>query len=227
MAHIIIRHIRTRRPLFSGDYPDLRSCVEDAVTQNVPLNNADLSHANLCNAQLDGACLDRACLKEANMTGANLSEASLCHSVLDHAQLHSTTLCEATLSGTSFRGALFGATDIAGASLQSCQFDTLSALDLDFVHARLLNNCAFTSGNERFCRFSRPPLVLRGLSPVIACFDHSLLLGHYGFSLPFRPQPRELPSDLFTFSQRYAGLIEKIVKTHGAQALTDHEQQIA
>lgn len=227
MPHLVIREIRSRRPLFSGDYPDIRSCVEDAVAQGLSLQGADLSHANLSNAQLDGAHLDRACLREANMAGANLSEARLCYSVLDHAQLHSTTLCEATLTGTSLRGTLFGATDIAGAHLEACLFDTFSALELDFLHTRRLKNCGFIAGNDRFCGFSRPPLILRGLAHIVACFDHDLLLDHDAFPLPFRPQARELSSALFTFSQRHADLIAELTAIRGEFSVIAREKQVA
>ncbi|QQG37082.1 MAG: pentapeptide repeat-containing protein [Micavibrio aeruginosavorus] len=227
MPRIVIREMHTRRPLFAGDHEDVRNCAETAVAQGLSLKGADLRHANLSNAQLDGAQLQRACLQEANLTGANLSESCLDYAVFDNAQLHSAALCEAQMTGASFRGTLFGATDIAGARLNACVFDTLSALDLNFIDAACLHRLVFMATNDMPCLFSQPPLVLRGLSHMVTCLDRTLLLGHNGFHLPFAPQSRETASEIFTFAHRHAGLIEQLASTRTLWLPIDTGKRVA
>lgn len=227
MPRIVIRDTHTRRPLFAGEYEDIRACAESAVAQGHSLARADLRHANLSNAQMDGAQLQHACLQEANLTGANLSEACLDHAVLDNAQLHSAALCESRLTGTSFRGTLFGATDIAGAHLDSCIFDTISALGLNFIDAAHLRRLAFVAANNHLCVFSHPPLVLHGLAHIVARFDRALLLGQTGFTLPFLPYPRDMPSGLFAFARRHRNLIEQLLNAQAPHPSGCPEKQAA
>ena len=88
------------------------------------------------------------------------------------------------LDSTNLQGALFGGTDISGARIKRCFFDTLSALDLNFCDAAEIDINGFAALNDYICEFSRPPLVLKGLPLTIACFDHSLLVGHHAMAIP-------------------------------------------
>lgn len=177
MQDISIRHIRNGQILFNASCPDLRTCVETAIARGINLSYADLRYANLTNAQMDGAILDHADLGEANLTGANISEAQLKHTCFRNAQLQGVIFCESLLFCTDLRGAQCGGTDISAAQLIRCQFDTLSALDLNFRDSDLIKNCTFTNSDQTLYRFSKPPVVIKGLDYLMGCFDHYMMIG--------------------------------------------------
>lgn len=210
MKTITIKHFRTGNTLFTGRFSGIRQAVETAISENTPLAFADLRHANLVNALMDGAILDNALLDEANLMGANLSEASLRHTSLINAQLYNTILCESVLDGIQCRGALFGGTDISGARISRCLFDTLSALDLNFRDTAFMDANSFAAGNNYMCEFSRPPLVLKGLPFPITCFERSLLIGHYALPDITPAAPAQMPSVLFNFIRNHSALISTL-----------------
>lgn len=210
MKTITIKHFRTGQTLFAGRFTDTRQAVERAVADGISLAFADLRHANLVNALMDGAILDSAQFDEANLMGANLSEATLRRASFVNAQLHSTVLCEAILDAAHFKGTLFGGTDISGALVKRCLFDTLSALSLNFRDARHIDTNGFAAINDYICEFSRPPRVLTGLPFHIACFDHSLLIGNHAVThIPVTKGPG-ISSSLFSFITGHRNLIETL-----------------
>lgn len=210
MKIITIKNWRTGQTLFTAKAMTLKKAVECAISNGTSLAYADFRHANLINANMDGAILDHACLNEANLMGANLSEASLRHTSLINTHLHSAILCEAILDNADCRGALFGGTDISGAHITPCRFDTLSALDLNFRDARQIADNSFISSNSYLCRFSQPPLALKGLPFPLALFDQSALVGHH--ALTEWPQIRSsgMSSALFTFVAGHRDLISAL-----------------
>lgn len=217
MPKITIKHSRTGQALFSGDFLSLRDATEAAIADNISLACADLRHANLVNAHLDGAMLDGVQLDEANLMGANISEASLCRACLTNTQLHNAVLCETILNNTDCRGAIFGGTDISNTQIKHCRFDTLSALDLDFSSSKTMDKNSFVADSEYLCAFSRPPLVLHGLSMHVACFDHALMIGHHAFTtLPTVKMP-DIPSRLFSFIAGHRDLLEHLWHGHSDQ----------
>ncbi len=188
--------------------------MEAAIRNNASLAFADLRHANLVNAQMDGAILDGAILEEANLMGANLSETSLRQASLSNAQLYNTILCETLLDATNCRGSLFGATDISGAKVRHCVFDSLSALDLNFRDTDQMKMNSFEGEQEHLCAFSRPPLTLKGLAFPVTCFDHTIMVDRYVFTdLPLA-KPSKLPSRVFSFIAANRDLIQKLQQDH-------------
>jgi hypothetical protein len=126
MKTIEIKNRFTNETIYSGNFENLKECVEDAVKMGVSLmeanltkadlreanlkgadldgaylREADLDGANLKGADLDGANLYGADLMEANLTKANLDRATLCGADLDRADLREATLCGATLYGAN------------------------------------------------------------------------------------------------------------------------------
>lgn len=184
--------------------------METAITESASLAFADLRHANLVNAQMDGAILDNAQLDEANLMGANLSEASLRCTSLINTQLYNTALCESVLDNAQCRGTLFGGADISGARISRCVFDTHSALDLNFRDTDFMEANSFVAGNDYLCEFSRPPLLLKGLPFPIACFERSLLIGHYALADITPAAPTHMPSVLFNFMRNHSALISAL-----------------
>ncbi len=210
MKTIAINHVRTGNPLFTGHFSSIRQAVETAISENISLAFADLRHANLVNALMDGAILDNALLDEANLMGANLSESSLRRTSLINTQLYNTALCESVLDSTQCRGALFGGTDISGARISRCLFDTLSALDLNFRDTAFMDANGFVAGNDYMCEFSKPPLVLKGLPFPITCFERSILIGHYALTDITPAAPAHMPSVLFNFMRNHSALISTL-----------------
>lgn len=212
MNTITIAHFRTRQVLFEGRFKSLRHTVEAAIRDGISLAFADLRHANLVNAEMDGAILDNAQLENANLLGANISEASLYRTSFRNARMHSAILCESAIDAAHFEGALFGATDIAGARMKRCVFDTLSALDLNFEDTAEININSFVAAHNQLCAFSRPPLTLKGLGYPIACLDHKLLVGHHAVV----PAAREgqLPAAISAFMRTNRSLLESLWHTH-------------
>lgn len=152
--------------------------------------------------------------------GANLSEASLRRASLINTQLYNTVLCESVLDSTPCRGALFGGTDISGARISRCVFDTHSALDLNFRDTTFMEANGFAAGNDYLCEFSRPPLVLKGLPFPIACFERSLLIGHYALADITSTAPAHMPSVLFNFMRNHSALINSLRQVYQG----DHRQ---
>lgn len=208
--NVAIRHFRTSHTLFEGPFIDMKEAVESAICDGVSLAFADLRHANLINAQMDGAILDGAQLDEANLMGTNISEASLRQTSLTNALLHSTTFCESILDNVNARGALFGGTDVAGASIRRCTFDTLSALEMNYRDARITQRNIFLADDEEICEFSHPPLVIKGLPFALTRLDHHLLVGH-GIIPPYEElKSRHLPGALYSFLSQHRKLIESL-----------------
>ncbi len=174
---IMIHHAMTDRPLFSGDFADIKACAEAAAAQGIDLSGADLRHANLANADLDGVVMKGARLDHANLAGANLSEAMLEGGIFANAALQNTCLCFARLDHCDFSGASFGATDIAGASLNRARFSTLSAFTLNFRDTEGMDQCVWINENGMACPFSRPPVAIGGMIQPIVLLDRHAQVG--------------------------------------------------
>jgi hypothetical protein len=108
--------------ILSGDYPDIKTAVEDCVRKGVSLKDANLSRASLSWASLSWA----------NLRGADLGGADLRKADLIHADIHGANLSDANLEGTI----LFGA-NLAGAILPDFQ---LCPQERAFVAYKKLRN---------------------------------------------------------------------------------------
>lgn len=177
MAKIRIARWDDGKTLYAGAFPDMKSALEQAVTDGVMLDGADLRHANLVNAALDDAVMRGARFDGANLMGANMSEGVFNGAVFAGAGLQNACLCCSSLAGCDFMDAQFGATDIAGADISNCRFSTLSALTLNFRDVRLLDGCVFADPGGAACPFSRPPVAILGLDYPVAVFDRHLKIG--------------------------------------------------
>ena len=168
---------RTGKILYSGRFASLRLCVEQAVADGAALDHAHLEGANLINAALDGARLQGASFRGANLMGANLSEATLDDAIFSDACLIGTCLNRSSLRHCDFEGAAFGATDIQDCRIGGCTFSTPSAFSLNFSTTADMSQCTYRADSGRSCYFSRPPVVLGGLSRLIALLDDHMLAG--------------------------------------------------
>lgn len=188
MHYYTIKSAFAENLLFSGQYRSLAECVTDAVARRVSLRGADFRNANLINAEMDGGDYAGAVFAGANLTSANISEADLRGADFENAILHGAILCDSDMSQANFDGALFGATEIAGATLQQCIFTTLSAFTLPFDEADMVKDCRFINPCDTVCMFSRQPLVVRGLSAQVMVLDHHIKIGHDVFPLEMIPE---------------------------------------
>lgn len=169
MNNCVIRSYKNNRILFSGNYPSVTECIEDAITLNVDLSFADFRNLNLSNGNFDGAYMPGSLLTGCNLTGANLSESHLRGCEFSFASLYNTCLCYSDLSYCDFLSTTFGATDIAGADIRHCQFTTLSCFDLDFWNVRDMDHCAYITPDGVTCEMSSCPVIIKGLlhTPII------------------------------------------------------------
>jgi len=187
MLYYMIKSASAETILFSGHYKSFSDCITDAVAQGISLRKADFRNTNLSNAELDGGDFAGALFTGANLTAANLSECDLRRADFTNTILHSTILCDSDVSHANFEGALFGATEIAGATLLHCIFTTLSAFTLPFDEADMIRDCDFINGCGTVCPFSRQPLVIRGLSAPVVVMDRHIKIGHQVFPLDTIP----------------------------------------
>ena len=89
--------------IHSGDFKDIRECLEDGVRKGFSFEfanmyRADLYRADLRGAYLIGASLDRANLDRANLYRADLRGAYLIGASLSRANLDRASLIEANLT---------------------------------------------------------------------------------------------------------------------------------
>ena len=187
MPNYDIKSASAETILFSGQYCSFAACVAAAITKNIRLTGADFRNANLSNAEMDGGNYAGSDFSGANLSGANLSEADLRGCNFSNAILHGAVLCHSDLSHSHFDGALFGATEIAGATLQECDFSTISAFTLPFEEADMIRNCWYINPCETICPFSRQPVVIRGLTAPVYILDQHIKIGHDIFPLDTIP----------------------------------------
>lgn len=221
MKTIQIRHVKTRSLIFSGSFRNIREAAEAAIADNVSLAFAELSHANLAHAELDGGDFDQACLNGANLTAANLSECSFHAAQMANTQLHSAVFCQSHLEAVDFRGALFGATDITDAYIGRCQFDTLSALEMNFRSIHGMGLSGFTDSDSVLCGISRPPLVIKGLDLPLACLDSHAVIGSQAIAFDAlrniltcaKNPPASVSSHLYAFLRAHRNLLDSLMET--------------
>ncbi|MCC7305545.1 MAG: pentapeptide repeat-containing protein [Alphaproteobacteria bacterium] len=156
--------------LFEGKFKDFKTCLEQAVKDNVDLSKAHLARRNLSNTMLDGAMLKGADFTGANLCGSNLSESQLDGAVFISADLVNACLACASMRGCLFGDASFGATIITGADISYATFSTLSCFTLDFMHTRAMEGCIFSDPEGLHLSMSRPPVVIKGLSAEAIIF---------------------------------------------------------
>ena len=180
MKHISILSQRNNAILFEGRFPSTKAALEAAITENVPLIDANLSHLDLRNANLDDANLSGSTFEGSNLCGANLSEALLSKCRFTNCNLIDVCFFGSLVTDSFFDGVRFGATDIADADISGSHFNTHSCFTLNFIHARRMKNCTFTSPGEHIKIFSYPPIVTYGLAsqPVVVIDRKNRLAPH-------------------------------------------------
>jgi len=119
--------------LYSGDFESDKTCLEDAVKNNIKLKKANLRNANLRNANL--RCTD--------LWGANLRNANL-----RNANLRCTDLRGADLRNANLRDADLRCADLWGANLRNAN---LRDADLDFSVLSLWCGGQFKA-DKRICK---------------------------------------------------------------------------
>jgi len=170
---------KTNQTLFAGFYPDIKSCLEDAINRRTALPHVDLRTQNLSNANLDDGIFPHADFSGANLTGANISESYCRHANFNETALYNTCFAYSTLSMCNFKGAHFGATDMSGAIIDGAQFNTLSAFTIDFTKTKQMQGCTFINNTGQIAQLSAPPIIINGISksPIIMLGDH-IYRGH-------------------------------------------------
>lgn len=196
MPSFTITSHKTNEILFEGDFVSLRKCVESAVANNVSLRCAYLANADLSHACLDGADFTDACLDGTDLTDTNLSEADLTGASCVGANCTQTCFCETRLTQVNFRDASFCLTLLTDALIDACLFTCPSALTLPFSQARLGQNLYEHDGKP--LAFTAPPIVVTGLSQVLAFLDDTALIGNRAY--PRESAPFDLPEALKTFT---------------------------
>src|SRR5262245_30359172 len=90
VKHFQIQNSRDQKTIYEDRFRNFKSCVEQAVRENVRLAGADLSKRNLSNAMLDCGQMIHVDFSNSNLTGANLSEAQLAGAAFINADLYNT-----------------------------------------------------------------------------------------------------------------------------------------
>ncbi len=186
--------------LYKGQAGSVKTCIEDAIAQNICLENANLKYLNLSNVNLDGGQLRNTDFSGSNLSGANLSEADLSHGTFNNCELYNACLVDSLMDHTDFQGASFGATDISGSVLRNSKFSTLSCFSLEFIHAKTIRNCIFKAASGQIHHFSKAPIVIKGYAQhPIVLFENTALHGHNSLDpakfiaiLGNRPPPNSL-----------------------------------
>lgn len=176
MKTITIRNHETHAVIFLGLFENMRQCAEAAIEQGLSLAHADFRHADLRGATLDGGDFEGADFTNANLTAANLSETNLTDARMHETDLTAACLCEARLIQVDFTGASFGATLLAGATMEGCIFSCPSALALPFRDALLGTNTYHHEGVQ--LSFSAAPVVITGLAQRLVFLDFFALIGN-------------------------------------------------
>ena len=185
MMHMSLTNRLNNTILFKGKFNSIADCLEAAVTDNVTLTGLDISFINLTNANLDNATFINCNFRNTNLCGANLSECRIIESDFTNALLCNTCICETELIKNDFTMTLFGATDIAGSTLENCKFSTNSSLDLNFSEARHIQNCIFECPEKTQAVFNHAPIVIKGLfKKNIAIFDGNIKIGTSLYAIP-------------------------------------------
>lgn len=228
MSHTAIHHCQTGEIIFEGPFQNMADALETAIDENISLDYAALRHANLAHANLDGLAIRHADLSQANLTGANMSECTIESCDLSNSILHGTCLCETALRHVNFDGAVFGGADIAGASLINCRFSTQSAFSLNFNDAAEIANCRFKDIDDHIHGFSKPPVIIYGLSyPLTFLTGDIMLLGNEARPVDewlARAHGRQPVRDIGT-GRKYAFLRQNIGLIHAVSRRTGQSRE--
>ncbi len=179
MNNFTIYSYKTKTALFSGNFKDIKTCLEQAVQNKTNLKYANLKNIDLSNANLDDATLPHADFSGTNLSGTNLSESLLQGAIFNDASLYNTCLAYSDLSSCHFKNSAFGATDITGCDISNSRFSGLSCFGLEFTHTKKMGNCTFKNPCGKILPFSNPPTVITGLNtqPIILIEEH-IKIGH-------------------------------------------------
>lgn len=168
---------KTKDILFEGWFNSLKDCVEQAVSDRIPLDHVDLSGVNLAHANLDDARMSGASLRGTNLQGANLSEAVFDHADFSDADVTHACFALSSLIKVNFYGASFSCTDMTDAVISGCQFSCPSVFSTLFGRAALFTDCHYTHEHRDYYEMSRPPVVVSGLPRDIVVLDHVIKIG--------------------------------------------------
>ena len=153
--------------LFEGHYKDIKTCLEDAVQNNIILKGVDLAGANLFNAELDGAQFVDCKFDNANLLGANLCEALFENCTFAGSQLQSSFWCFSNMNNCDFSYTSFAGTDISGTHIKNSRFAAPSTFNLNFIDCEVISNCHYFQDNICY-HFDKPPVRVSGLAyPII------------------------------------------------------------
>lgn len=235
MASTNIKSAATGKILYASGARTVKNCLEEAVSKGINLDYADLRHANLSGANLDDARLRHARFDHANLSGANLSEAILDGGSFHNAALHSACLSLSSARNCRFDGALFGATEIAGAVLDFCRFSTYSAFSLSFIDCASMKGCVFTNAGKITSQMSTPPIVISGLEYPVALMDDHLMIN--GISDTYAAWSRliagshtsgaKIDNNLLAFIRRNRDLLSNLTQRPSRAASNGPGRQVA
>ena len=125
---ITIKRWDTGDIIHSGNFKNIKECLEDGVAKNVNFHNAKLNYAKLNGAKLNHAKLNYAKLNGAELNyaklnGAELNGAELHHAELNGAELNGAELHHAELNGAELNYAKLNGADLNGADLNSAELN--------------------------------------------------------------------------------------------------------
>ena len=124
---IKIRRWDNEKVIHSGNFEDVKSCLEDGVRKGISFYKANLIREDLTCVSLVGADLSGSLLFKADLTETDLTKSDLADADLERANLTRVDLREASLSGaelgrtnlteTTLDGAYLSHANIRGANL--------------------------------------------------------------------------------------------------------------
>lgn len=174
----VIRETGNRKVVYGGNFRSEGECLEKAISEGIKTTNLDLRHADLSGSNLDASDFSGSWFHYSNLTGANMSECRLESCIFYNAQLYNCCLCDAEIISCDMRFAEFGATDISGSYIQNTVFAGLSSFTLNFINARMIQNCFYQSACETISNITSPPIVISGLRQTITFLDDTILQGN-------------------------------------------------
>ena len=172
-----LRCYRTGEILFEGWFDTIKTCIETAVSDGVPLDGVELSNQNLACANLDDAQMAGARLSGANLNGANLSEGVFDEVDFTNAELSYACMAQSTFMNANFYGASFGGTDVTDAVIRGCTFSCPSLFNTLLHRAAIFTDCVYVHERGRPCYLRSAPIVIQGLPRDIVYMDDDVKIG--------------------------------------------------
>jgi uncharacterized protein YjbI with pentapeptide repeats len=177
--------------LYEGYHHNLTQAVEYAISQNIQLHGINLSDADLQHINLDGVRLNDGNLKGANLSGANMSEGEFINCDFSATDLSNACLCYTNFSKCNFRYSFFAGIDIAMSSLILCDFQGLSALQIDYHKAFNCESLTFTHF-ENIINFSTPPTIIKQGKRIVAIFDNVMIFNDIQHTFDYIDTPESI-----------------------------------